>query len=102
MTNRQSKHAGQTVHEAVVKALEAWVDRHPTPDAPALSIAVSGQFTPRQLLCEVRDRSDTGLQLEEMIETAVANKSCTLDEVLSLFGGPEPGRSAQPQVRNSL
>jgi len=71
-------------------ALQKWVERHPNPDVPALSIAASGQFSPRQLLEEVRESSDTGLFLEEMIETAITKGPAKLEEVLSLFDGTEP------------
>lgn len=90
MNFRHSPKAQRPVHEVVVQALEKWVERHPNPDVPAMSIATSGQFTPRQLLHEIRDRSDTGLLLEEMIETAVVKQAVTLDELLSWFEGEEP------------
>jgi hypothetical protein len=75
------------MHESLASAMEAWVNRHPTPDSPSFSIAQSGQFTPRQLLREVRDRSDVGLHLEEMVETAVAGGAVTLEQVLHMFQG---------------
>jgi len=91
----------QSVHDAVVEALEAWVNRHPAPDTPVLSIAVSGQYSPRQLLCEVRDRSETGLQIEEMIETAVASKAYTLKQILDLFQSPGSTQSQRTKFTHS-
>lgn len=99
MRDKHSQQERQPIHEAVVNALQTWVERHPNPDVPALSIATSGQFTPRQLLQEVRERSDTGLFLEEMIETAVANGAAKLEEVMSLFEGSEPAAASETPVR---
>jgi hypothetical protein len=75
----------KSVHEAIVRALQKWVERHPNPDVPAMSIATSGQFTPRQLLQAVCDRSETGVFVEEMIEAAVAANEVELDDILNRF-----------------
>jgi hypothetical protein len=90
MRDKHSHEERQPVHHAVVNALQTWVERHPNPDVPALSIAAAGQFTPRQLLQEVLERSETGLFLEEMIETAAGNGPAKLEEILSSFEGSEP------------
>jgi hypothetical protein len=98
MSDPRSEARGHSVHESVEKALELWVSRHPAPDVPALSIAQSGQFTPRQLLREVRERSDVGLLLEEMLESAVATGPASLDEILNLFRGSESERETPEKL----
>jgi hypothetical protein len=75
----------RSLHEGLVKSMQVWVERHPNPDVPALSVAGGEQFTPRQLLKEVIERSDSGLFFEELVATAAARSSVKLDEILAWF-----------------
>ncbi len=72
-------------HDSVLAALHKWVELHPSPDTPALSIAQTGQFSPRQLLHEVDEQTETGQLLEEMIEVAAVRHPGGVLGVLSMF-----------------
>ena len=80
----------EPVHDSVLGALRKWVEGHPAPDVPALSIAQAGQFSPRQLLQEVVEQTDTGQLLEEMIDHAAAHHKEGLEGVLRMFDQQEP------------
>jgi hypothetical protein len=79
-----------SAHERILKSMQKWVELHPAPDKPVLSIGGSSNFSPRQLLNEVASRSTTGLLIEEMVETARSQGPLDLDDILGWFEGHAP------------
>lgn len=98
MTFRGRTREETSLHQSVMNALAKWVERHPAPDAPALSIAQTGQFSPRQLLKEVAEQSETGQLVEEMIDHAAAfDHPEGLEGVLRMFEREGPSQEEESQ-----
>ena len=54
--------------ERLLAALKSWVDAHPAPDKPAISIAQGGTYSPRQIYEEVLEDSGFGQFFVRMVE----------------------------------
>jgi hypothetical protein len=64
-------------------ALKAWVDHHPEPDKPAISVANAGQFSPRQIYNEVVEESEFGEFFIRLVEHGV--KTVCFTDILAGF-----------------
>lgn len=70
----------------VIAALEKWTSTHPHPDGVAIQIADGRQFSPREILAEVRDRTPVGKWLLRVVEHGLERHS--FDEVVQGFERP--------------
>jgi hypothetical protein len=82
---RRPPSEGGSAHEQIYASLLHWVEHHPNPDAPALSIAGSGDYSPRELLEAVGSRSDVGQFFEAMIVNGASIYEDGLEGVLRSF-----------------
>jgi hypothetical protein len=56
----------------VVSALDRWANKHPRPDDPVFGYAGTRFVSPRELVVEVRQRSEIGRQYIADVETLTA------------------------------
>jgi len=72
-------------HDRILSALRIWLENHPSPDQPAISIAQMGSFTPQQIVNAVENSTDAGNFFESMIVFAAKEENTTLDSILESF-----------------
>jgi hypothetical protein len=69
--------------------LNDWASRHPNPDAPAVSLAGLGDYSPRELACAVTEKSEVGQFFEALIVNGAQISDGGLDGVLRSFRDEE-------------
>jgi hypothetical protein len=69
-------------HAEILKSLTFWAAHHPRPDEPTV-FAGAKRFSPRQIVHEIRDRTDSGKLFLRVVEHSAESRS--IDEVLKSF-----------------
>jgi hypothetical protein len=72
-------------HQQISDALQVWVEHHPAPDEPVLSVANFGQLSPRELSAAIEQGTPAGRFVESMILFGAAQDRSGLDGVLESF-----------------
>lgn len=70
--------------DRVVYAIDAWAERQPSPDDPAIALG-NQVFSPRQLAGEVKNNTPAGVLFLKIVENGLLEAS--LDEVVHGFLG---------------
>ncbi len=69
--------------ERLTGALEVWLDRHPSPDEPAILVSGEGELSPRETVKAVVAQSELGEAVLQILEFSVRRSS--LEEVATSF-----------------
>lgn len=73
------------VHQQILLTLDDWVAHHPNPDAPAISLAGLGEYSPREIAHAVSEENDAGHFFEALIVNGARVSENGLSGVLRSF-----------------
>jgi len=76
----------------LAETVKQWAQSHPSPEVPAVRILGRGVFSPAQISEEILRRSDVGLILLSVLESAV--EASSLEAVLQSFEDGEATAAA--------